>query len=71
MGRVLVTAAIQAARRRQARRLVLRVLDSNVIARSLYERCGFQVEGILRDQFLLDGDYVNDVVMAVDLTSES
>jgi ribosomal protein S18 acetylase RimI-like enzyme len=71
VGRVLVTAAIQAARRRHAGRLMLKVLGSNVIARNLYESCGFQVEGILRDQFLLDGHYVNDVFMAVDLTTES
>jgi len=67
IGRRLVDAAIAAARRRQARRLALRVLGPNAAARTLYESCGFQIEGIFREQFLLDGRYVDDVFMAVDL----
>ena len=32
--------------------------------RALYESCGFVVEGVRRDEFLLDGRYVDDVLMA-------
>jgi RimJ/RimL family protein N-acetyltransferase len=70
VGRRLVTAALDEARRRGARRLRLRVLGHNAAARRVYEACGFVVEGVLRDEFLLDGRYVDDVLMARDLTSD-
>ena len=31
--------------------------------------CGFEVEGVLRGEFLLGGRYVDDVLMALDLTA--
>jgi len=68
IGRRLMTAAADAARERGARRLTLRVLAHNVGARRLYEACGYEVEGVLRDEFLLDAHYVDDVLMALDLT---
>jgi RimJ/RimL family protein N-acetyltransferase len=40
------------------------VLGPNAAARALYESCGFTVEGVLREEFLLDGQYVDDVLMA-------
>ena len=52
---------------RGARRLTLRVLGPNAVARGLYEACGFTVEGVLREEFLLDGRYVDDVLMALEL----
>lgn len=64
VGRGLVEAAVQECRRRGARKLTLRVLGPNTTARRLYERCGFQVEGVLREEFLLVGRYVDDVLMA-------
>ncbi|WP_324612280.1 GNAT family N-acetyltransferase, partial [Streptomyces scabiei] len=51
------------ARRRGARRLTLRVLGHNTAARKLYESEGFVVEGVLPEEFLLDGQYVDDVLM--------
>jgi ribosomal protein S18 acetylase RimI-like enzyme len=66
-GRALLHAAVAEARRRGARKLMLRVLGSNVPARRLYESGGFHVEGVLRAQFLLDGRYVDDVLMAHEL----
>jgi len=68
VGRALVNAAIGAAREAGARRLTLRVLSHNTDARSLYEACGFEIEGVLRGYFRLDGRYVDDVLMALDLT---
>jgi ribosomal protein S18 acetylase RimI-like enzyme len=67
VGRRLVEAATEEARRRGARKLSLRVLGPNTAARRLYEGCGFSVEGILHAEFLLDGQYVDDVLMARDL----
>jgi ribosomal protein S18 acetylase RimI-like enzyme len=68
LGRALVAAAVDAARARGARKLTLRVLGPNAAARALYESCGFVVEGVLRDEFLLAGRYVDDVLMARDLS---
>ena len=67
VGRALVEAAVDAARERGARRLTLRVLAENAPARRLYQACGFVVEGVLRGEFLLDGRYVDDVLMALAL----
>jgi RimJ/RimL family protein N-acetyltransferase len=44
------------------------VLETNTRARRLYEAAGFEVEGVLRDEFLLAGRYVDDLLMARDLT---
>ncbi|WP_326583350.1 GNAT family N-acetyltransferase [Streptomyces sp. NBC_00481] len=63
VARALLRAARDEARRRGARRLTLRVLGHNTPARKLYESEGFVVEGILPEEFLLDGAYVDDVLM--------
>jgi RimJ/RimL family protein N-acetyltransferase len=70
IGRRLVAAAIDEARARGARRLRLRMLAHNAAARRVYEACGFVVEGVLREEFLLDGRYVDDVLMARRLTTD-
>jgi ribosomal protein S18 acetylase RimI-like enzyme len=67
VGRALIDAAAAEARARGARRLTLRVLGPNDGARRLYESAGFVVEGVQRDEFLLEGEYVDDVLMALDL----
>jgi ribosomal protein S18 acetylase RimI-like enzyme len=67
IGVALIRAASREATTRAARRLTLRVLAPNVAARALYERCGFETEGVLRAEFLLDGRYVDDVLMALEL----
>jgi ribosomal protein S18 acetylase RimI-like enzyme len=68
VGRALVEAAACEARARGVRRLTLRVLAHNEAAVRLYESVGFVVEGVLRGEFFLDGRYVDDVLMALDLT---
>ena len=70
VGRALMQAAIRAAREAGARKLTLRVLGHNPDARSLYSACGFEVEGVLREFFYLDGRYVDDVLMALPLTGD-
>lgn len=59
----LLRAVMDGARRQGARRITLRVLGHNAPARKLYESEGFQVEGVLPEEFLLDGQYVDDVFM--------
>jgi ribosomal protein S18 acetylase RimI-like enzyme len=66
-GRVLLEATVEEARRRGARKLMLRVLGHNARAREVYEAGGFHVEGVLRAQFVLDGRDVDDVLMAREL----
>jgi ribosomal protein S18 acetylase RimI-like enzyme len=68
-GRALIAAAVDEARARGARKLSLRVLGPNDAARRLYEGAGFVVEGVLRGEFQLEGRYVDDVLMARDLTA--
>lgn len=63
VGRALIEAACAAARNAGARRMTLRVLGHNGPARRLYERCGFTVEGVCPEEFLIDGRYVDDVFM--------
>jgi RimJ/RimL family protein N-acetyltransferase len=67
MGRALLFAAIEQARRAGARKLTLRVLGHNPHARAVYEACGFEVEGVLTEFFYLDGRYVDDILMALPL----
>lgn len=64
VGRRLVEEAIEEAGWRDARKLSLRVLAPNAAARRPYESCGFTIEGVLREEFLLDDRYVDDVLMA-------
>jgi ribosomal protein S18 acetylase RimI-like enzyme len=68
VGRALIEAAVERAKVLGARKVSLRVLGHNDAARRLYERCGFVVEGILKEEFLLDGRYADDVFMARYLT---
>jgi ribosomal protein S18 acetylase RimI-like enzyme len=64
VAQALMEAAAREARAAGARKLTLRVLSHNAGARALYTRCGFEVEGVLRGLFLLDGSYVDDIRMA-------
>ncbi|MCQ0000297.1 MULTISPECIES: GNAT family N-acetyltransferase [Streptomyces] len=63
VARALLRAACDEARRRGATRITLRVLGHNTPARALYASEGFAVEGVLPGEFLLDGKYVDDVLM--------
>jgi ribosomal protein S18 acetylase RimI-like enzyme len=68
IGGALLDAGIERARQQGRRKLTLRVLGGNDGARRLYESRGFVIEGTLRGAFLLDGAYVDDHLMALDLT---
>jgi ribosomal protein S18 acetylase RimI-like enzyme len=67
-GRALMEALIELARERGGRRMTLRVFAPNERARRLYEHLGFEVEGVLRGEFMVGEDeYVDDVFMAREL----
>lgn len=63
VARALLGAAYAEARRQGATRITLRVLGQNAPARRLYESEGFAVEGVLPGEFLLEGEYADDVLM--------
>jgi ribosomal protein S18 acetylase RimI-like enzyme len=69
-GSALLAAAEEFARGQGARKLSLRVLSTNAPAIRLYERLGFQREGLLREEFQINGAYVDDVLMTKYLVSE-
>lgn len=64
VGRAIIDGAVAEARRRGARKVSLRVLATNPRAQQLYGACGFEVEGVLREEFLIDGRYVDDWQLA-------
>ncbi len=69
-GAALVEALVEEARARGGRRVTLRVFGPNARAQRLYERLGFELEGVLREEFLVgDGEYVDDHLMALTLTT--
>jgi ribosomal protein S18 acetylase RimI-like enzyme len=70
VGRALLEAAAREAKARGARRLTLGVFGPNESARRLYESAGFVVEGVQREEFFVEGRYVDDVLMALDLTGD-
>ncbi len=45
-------------------RLELSVICSNVIAKQLYEKNGFEVEGVKKNSMIIDGKYVDEFCMA-------
>lgn len=63
IGRALIAEAERQARLRGYRKLDLTVLGSNGAAFACYTSLGFQVEGRLRGEFLLDGQWVDDIWM--------
>ena len=60
----LLDAAEETLRERGTRKLTLRVLSTNEAAIRLYERHGFVREGILLEEFCINGRFVDDVIMA-------
>lgn len=46
-------------------RISLGVFSFNPRARRVYEKAGFVVEGVLRDAYLSDGEWVDNIVMSI------
>ena len=65
VARTLLHELLARAQSNGIRKIGLRVLSTNEPARTLYASCGFVVEGVLADEFLIDGRFVDDVLMAV------
>jgi ribosomal protein S18 acetylase RimI-like enzyme len=60
----LLEAAAAEGKRRGARKISLHVHSTNTIARRLYERHGYVVEGIHPNEFFIEGTFIDAVDMA-------
>jgi RimJ/RimL family protein N-acetyltransferase len=66
IGTALMQAAIEWARGTGIiTRMELEVFAHNARAIHVYEKCGFQAEGIRRKAFFRDGQYIDSIVMAL------
>ncbi|CAM4006025.1 GNAT family N-acetyltransferase [Mesobacillus thioparans] len=64
IGKQLLQQSISWADENGIKKMTLNVMEANESARKLYEKLGFEVEGILRnDKQLADGKYYNMLVM--------
>lgn len=70
LGTELIQAGIEWCRENYIKKLNLEVFSSNKGAISLYEKMGFTVEGIRKNQFVIEGNYVDDVFMTYWLDKE-
>lgn len=67
LGTVMIRRAIEWCRMNDIKKLNLEVFSSNESAIRLYEKIGFVKEGIKKDQFNIDGKFVDDVLMTYKL----
>ncbi len=65
LGRHLMDRVLRWMRARGFRRANLSVFSTNTRARGLYESFGFEVEGVRKRQYLVRGQYVDDVIMGL------
>ena len=65
IGTALMDATLNAAKARGFKRIDLTVRTDNAPARRLYERFGFEVEGVCRRHLLVDGEYHESYLMSV------
>lgn len=65
VGSVLMKAVTEEGKRRGARKIALHVHGVNTAARRLYERHGYVVEGTHPREFLIDGQYVDSLDLAL------
>ena len=63
VGRVLLTRLIELGREHGFHKLVLSAFPSNAGGMALYEKLGFRTVGIYREQGMLDGRWVDTIVM--------
>lgn len=65
LGAALMQATIDKAWAKGFSRIELTVRADNTNAKALYERCGFEVEGLNRRAFLVDGAFYDSYTMAL------
>jgi RimJ/RimL family protein N-acetyltransferase len=70
IGRALLEQAVAWARASEIRKLELHVFPWNEAAIALYEHFGFEREGLRRDHYCRDGEYVDAILMAYRLARD-
>lgn len=70
IARALMESAIDIARERGNRKVSLRVMGGNDAAQQLYRGLGFFVQGHLQGEFMIEGEAVDDLMMARHLTTD-
>ncbi|MGY8959361.1 MAG: N-acetyltransferase family protein [Alphaproteobacteria bacterium] len=68
LGRELLTRVEDFGRKIPLHRLELTVMAPNDRAKRLYESLGYVAEGVKRDSLYIDGEYVDEIMMAKFLT---
>jgi len=69
VGTALMDFAVQWARERRVGKITLSVFSTNTRALKLYEKFGYEVEGVRRRQFVIDGSFVDEILMGLFLSS--
>jgi RimJ/RimL family protein N-acetyltransferase len=64
VGKKLVNAVKEEAAKQGIHKLSLRVLGTNQRAVNFYQKNGFIIEGILKEEFWLKGHFVDDILMS-------
>ena len=64
VGKALMTAALQKAKLKGLTRIELTVRENNIRAIALYEKLGFEKEGVHKNGVCIDGKYENHIFMA-------
>lgn len=67
VGSQLLEAVKQKAKEQQIHKLGLRVLATNQSAIRFYQKNGFVIEGTLKEEFWLNGQFVDDILMGFTL----
>ncbi len=62
-GRVVLTRLVELAREHGYHKMVLSAFPFNAAGMALYERLGFRTVGVYREQGMLDGRWVDTIVM--------
>jgi RimJ/RimL family protein N-acetyltransferase len=68
VGRALLCAAVEWAREQDVRKLELHVFPHNEAAIALYEQFGFVREGYRKGHYRRDGEFVDAILMAYEVT---
>ncbi len=65
LGLILMDRVLRWMRERGFEKAYLSVFSTNARARRLYQSLGFEVEGVRKRQYIVRGEYVDDVVMGL------
>jgi len=63
IGRILLTRLVELGRERGFHKLVLSAFPTNTNGMALYEKLGFRTVGVYEEQGMLDGRWVDTIIM--------